>query len=74
LHFFTFSRYYLNVVNMPTDNTSTKRVQPDKEESVIAFRCPPELKKAVRVRAAEQDTSVQELCIRALRLLLGMAA
>ena len=56
---------------MPTDNTNGTQEQPDKEDPVIAFRCPAPLKKQVRVAAAQYELSVQEICIRALRQYLA---
>jgi hypothetical protein len=55
---------------MGTTQPAIPQEQAEKEDPIVAFRCPPDLKKAARLRAVQDDTSIQDLCIRALRTLL----
>lgn len=37
-------------------------IQNSEKSDAITLRCSPELKKAVRIAAAEADTSIEDLC------------
>lgn len=45
-----------------------------KQTKPVAFRCPSPLQKRLRMRAIEDDSTIAEVCIRALEQYLGVAA
>jgi plasmid stability protein len=42
------------------------------KEAIVSFRCRPEIKRALRVRAAEQETSVESVLDELLAPALGL--
>ena len=56
---------------MATIQHNGGKTQEGKEDPIIAFRCPPELKRQMKIRAAEEETTTQALCLRALQAYLA---
>ena len=60
---------------MPSLNDKRRRSQPKaKAPVVVAFRCPPDLRHAIKVRAAVDAGSTESVCVAALWEYVGKPA